>query len=104
MATDVLESAKHAVVAANDEYGVRAATVFEVVTGFGDMIDCAGDLPYLRPHPLDLELRERRGVVALRRHQSGAFGGVPIASSRRIWAGLPTVKPAGAAYVTIRPS
>ena len=73
MAAYVLESAKRAVVAANDEYRVRAATVFEVVAGFGDVVDRAGDLPHLRPHPLDLELCERRGVVALRRHQGGAF-------------------------------
>src|ERR1700752_2615153 len=73
MAAHVLESAERTVVAANDEYRVGTATVFEVVAGFGDVVDRAGDLPYLRPHPLRLERCKRRGVVAVRRHQGGAF-------------------------------
>ena len=69
MAADVLEGAQRAVVAADDEDRVGPATVFEVVAGLGDVVDRAGELPHLRPHPLDFELRERAGVVALRGHQ-----------------------------------
>src|SRR5271168_859094 len=73
MAAHVLEGAQRAVVTANNEDRVRPATVFEVIPGFGDMVDGAGELPYLGPHPLDFELRERRGVVTLRGHQSRAL-------------------------------
>ncbi len=66
---DVLESAQRPVIAADDEYRVRAATVFEIVAGFGDVVDRARDLPYLGPHPLDFELCKRRGVVPLGGHQ-----------------------------------
>src|ERR1700730_13340492 len=68
MAAHVLEGTQRAVVTANNEDRVRPATVFEVIPGFGDMVDGAGELPYLGPHPLDFELRERRGIVALRGH------------------------------------
>ena len=88
MAAHVLERAKFAVVASNDEHRVVAAPVLEVVTGLGDVVDRAGDLPYLRPHPLGLELREGRRVIALGGHQGGRFGGVPIASSRWVVGGV----------------
>ena len=70
MAAYVLEGTQRAVVTANNEDRIGPATVFEVIPGFGDMVDGAGGLPYLGPHPLDFELRERRGVVALRGYQS----------------------------------
>src|ERR1700734_341572 len=70
MAAHVLEGTQRAVVTANNEDRVRPETVFEVIPGFGDVLDDTGELPYLGPHPLDFELRERRGVVALRGHQS----------------------------------
>ena len=73
MSANVLKRAERAVVAANDEYGVGAAAVFEVVAGFGDMVDRAGDLPHLGPHPLRFELCKRGGVVALCRYQRGAL-------------------------------
>ena len=66
----VLEGAQGAVVTAHNQYRVRPATVFEVVTGFGDVVDCARDLPHPGPHPLQFELCECRGVIPLRRHQS----------------------------------
>jgi hypothetical protein len=68
-----LEGPQYAVVSTNDEYRIRAATVLEVVTRFGDVVDRARDLPYLRPHPLELELRKRLGVIAFDRHQGGTY-------------------------------
>ena len=66
---DVLESAQRPVVAADDQYRVRAATVFEIVARFGDVVHRARDLPHLRPHPLHFELCKRGGVVPLGGHQ-----------------------------------
>src|ERR1700752_1631363 len=91
MAAHVLESAERTVVAANDEYRVGTATVFEVVAGLGDVDDRAGDLPYLRPHPLDFELCKCRGVVALSRHQRGAF-----------WRCADRILPPGTAWIADR--
>src|SRR5277367_5521514 len=73
MPADVLEGAERAVVVANNEYRVRAATVFEIVAGFGDMVDRASNLPHLGPHPLDFELGKHRGVVPPGRHQGRPF-------------------------------
>ena len=73
MAADVLERAQSAVVAADDQYRVWATPVFEIVTRLGDVVDRAGDLPHLRPHPLDLELRERPRSSSAR--QAPGWGG-----------------------------
>src|ERR1700744_4672114 len=70
MAGDALEGTQRAIAPANKGARIRPATVFEVIPRLGDVVDGAGELPYSRPHPLDFELRERRGVVALRGHQS----------------------------------
>src|SRR2546423_1747362 len=71
MTAGVLERAQRPVLAPDDEHSVWPATVFEVVTGLGHMVDHAGDLPHSGPHPLHLERRKLRRVVALGRHQSG---------------------------------
>src|SRR5690348_506324 len=73
MAAHVLEGAQLAVVAVNDQHGIRAAAVLEVITWFGDVVDRAGELPHLRPHLFDLEPGEVRGVVTLSGHKGGAL-------------------------------
>src|SRR3984885_3694715 len=60
MAAGILERAQYPVVAADDQHPVRAAAVLEIVTRLRDVVDHAGELPDLGPHPFDLERRERR--------------------------------------------
>ena len=74
MTAGVLERAQHAVVITDNQDSVWAATVFEVVARLGNVVDHAGDLPHLRPHPLDLQRSERRRVIALGRHQGRGVG------------------------------
>jgi membrane protein DedA with SNARE-associated domain len=70
---DVLERPQLTVVVPHDEHRIRPATVFEVVTRFGHVVDGAGELPDPRPHLLDLERGELRRVVARRRNQGRAL-------------------------------
>src|ERR1700743_1267686 len=70
MAAHVLEGTQRAVVTAHNDNRVGPATAFEVIPGLRDMVDGAGELPYLGPHPLDFELRERGGVGAVRGRES----------------------------------
>lgn len=66
---DVLERAQVTLVPADDQYGIWPATVFEVVTRLGDMVDSAGELPDPGPHPFGFQPGELRAVVTVRRNQ-----------------------------------
>src|ERR1700747_2350863 len=63
MTAGILERTQHAIVTADDQHTIWAATVFEEVAGLRDMVEHARDLPHFRPHPLDLECGERRRVI-----------------------------------------
>ncbi len=65
MATGVDEAVQLAVLAVDDEEGLVEDAVLLPVTGFGELIDAADDLPRPKPDPLALPLGELAGGVAI---------------------------------------
>ena len=75
VAADVLEAPEDAVFAPNQDDRVLAEAVFEPVAGVGKVVDGAGHVPHLGPHPLVFQFGEFSGKVALDGDLHRGFGG-----------------------------
>ena len=65
-----MERGERAGLGAHDDDRLVADRVLEEVAGLGELLLAARDLPDPRPEPLELELGELAGRVALLRHEA----------------------------------